>query len=441
MLRRSMLLAGLAGAFAFASAPDVMAQQAQPGNQGGSVIFFHPDGFGVNHWGFVRMMTVGPDGRLNWDRLPAIAVYTGHMKDALTGTSHGGATVHAYGVKVQADSFGQDGNQRIRSLSGFEGSIAHEAMRRGKAVGLVQSGAAYEPGTAAFVASTERRANLAEITRLVVESGVDVHLAGGERWYLPRGVQGRFGEGAREDGRNLIEELRQRGYHIVFTRDELKAVPDSVTKLWGIFAHDHTFNDRTEEELAQRNLPLYVETAPTIAEMSAAALRILARNPNGFLLVSEEEGTDNFGNRNNARGALEAGRRADEAIGLFIEFVRNNPNTLMLTTADSDAGGLQVVGPRRGHEQIAEGRNLPERDRNGAPYDGQNGTGTQAWLSAPDRNGNRHAFAVTWAAWDDVSGGILVRGIGAGSEHITGTMDNTDIYRVMYRQLFGQVIN
>lgn len=84
---------------------------------------------------------------------------------------------------------------------------------------------------------------------------------------------------------------------------------------------------------------------------------------------------------------------------------------------------------------------MPERDRNGAPYDGQNGTGTQAWPCAADRCGNRHAFAVTLAAWDDVSGGILVRGIGASSEHITGTMDNTDIYRLMDRQLFGQVIN
>jgi alkaline phosphatase len=441
MFRRSLLLAGLAGAFALAAPAALMAQAAAPGNPGGSVIFFHPDGFGVNHWGATRMATVGPDGRLNWDRLPAIAVYAGHMRDGLTGTSHGGATVHAYGVKVQADSFGLDGATRIRSASGFDGSIAEEALRRGKAVGLVQSGAVSEPGTAAFVASTEQRGRHEEITRLVVESGVAVHLAGGERWYLPRGVQGRFGEGAREDGRNLIEELRAKGYTVVFTRDELKAVPDTATRLWGIFAHNHTFNDETEETLAQRNLPLYVETAPTIAEMSAAALRILARNPNGFLLVAEEEGTDNFANRNNARGTLEAGRRADEAIGLFAEFVRANPNTLMLTTADSDAGGMQVIGPRRGHEQIAEGRNLPERDRNGAPYDGQAGTGTAAWLSAPDRNGQRHAFAITWAALDDVSGGILVRGIGAGSEHITGTMDNADIFRVMYRQLFGQVIN
>ncbi len=43
-------------------------------------------------------------------QLPHMAVYTGHMKDRLTSTSHGGATTHAYGVKVLADSYGMDGN-------------------------------------------------------------------------------------------------------------------------------------------------------------------------------------------------------------------------------------------------------------------------------------------------------------------------------------------
>ncbi len=50
----------------------------------GNVIFFHPDGTGVNHWLAARMHTVGPDGELNWDRLPAIGVYTGHMADRVT---------------------------------------------------------------------------------------------------------------------------------------------------------------------------------------------------------------------------------------------------------------------------------------------------------------------------------------------------------------------
>lgn len=315
-------------------------------------------------------------------------------------------------------------------------------MARNKWVGLVNSGAAYEPGTAAFVASTERRANLAEITRLVAESGVHVHLAGGERWYLPRGVQGRHGEGAREDNLNLVEQLRARGYTVVFTREELMALPADATRVWGIFAHDHTFNDRNEETLAQNNLPHYFPGAPTIAEMSEVALRALARAPEGFLLVVEEEATDNFGNVNNASGSLEAGARADAAIGVFRRFVDSRRDTLMLTTADSDAGGLQVISPGRQQNVVREGANLPERDRNGAPLDGQRGTGTTAFLSAPDRNGVRHPFAISWSTLADVNGGILVRGAGLNANLITeaATMDNIDVYRLMYRTLFGRVV-
>jgi alkaline phosphatase len=174
--------------------------------------------------------------------------------------------------------------------------------------------------------------------------------------------------------------------------------------------------------------------------MSAAALRILSRAPQGFLLVAEEEGTDNFGNVNNAAGSIEAGIRADAAIGVFRRFVEANPHTLLLTTSDSDAGGLQVIGPGRQQQVIREGQNLPERDRNGAPLDGQHGTGTTAWLSAPDRNGVRHPFAIAWATLTDVSGGILVRGVGRNADQITsaGTMDNVDVYRLMYRTLFGR---
>ena len=433
-MNRRQIFASTAALALAAQLPAVA--QERPGN----VIFFHPDGFGVNHWGAVRMVAVGPDGRTEWDRLPHTAVYLGHMKDGLTGTSHGGATIHAFGQRVQADSFGMDGATPIRSLSGFEGSIAREAMARGKWVGLVNSGAAYEPGTAAFVASTERRNSLAEITRLVTQSGVQVHLAGGERWYLPRGTQGRHGEGTREDGLNLIEALRAAGYTIVFDKQELAAVPAGTDKLWGIFAHEHTFHDRNEETLARENRPHYLASAPSIAEMSEAALAILSRAPQGFLLVAEEEGTDNFGNVNNAPGSIEAGIRADAAIGVFRRFVAANPNTLMLTTADSDAGGMQVVGPGRQQTIIREGVNLPERDRNGAPADGQTGTGTAAWLSAPDRNGVRHPFAIVWSTLTDVSGGILVRGVGLNAELISqaGTMDNVDVYRVMYRTLFGR---
>jgi hypothetical protein len=51
--------------------------------------------------------------------------------------------------------------------------------------------------------------------------------------------------------------------------------------------------------------------------MLEVALPILNRDEDGFMVVLEEEGTDNFGNNNNGRGLVEATRRADDAIGVL----------------------------------------------------------------------------------------------------------------------------
>ncbi len=123
--------------------------------------------------------------------------------------------------------------------------------------------------------------------------------------------------------------------------------------------------------------------------MATAALAILSRSPTGFLLVAEEEGTDNFANNNNAKGQMEALRRADAAIGVFNQFIERSPRTLMVMAADSEAGGLTVLGTSS-LDAMRIGQNLPERDKNGAPIDGAEGTGSAPFLSQPDRAGVRH---------------------------------------------------
>lgn len=408
-----------------------------PAQEVGNVIFFHPDGMGVNTWGAVRLRYVGPDGRLNWDELPHLAVYTGHMKDALTATSHGAATVHAYGVKVEAESFGLDGDQPIQARSGQMLSIMEEAQAAGRAVGLVNSGTITEPGTGAFLASVRRRTNHNEIARLILEAQPDVILGGGERYFLPEGLRGVHGVGARSDGLNLILRARELGYTVVFTRDQLRGLPPNTERLLGLFAPHHTFNAEPEEALRRSERPLYLPGAPSIAEMVEAALAVLSRKANGFLLVAEEEGTDDFANANNAAGTLEAGWRADQAIGVIRGFIAQAPHTLLLVTSDSDAGGLQVIGRPPG-SSTALGSRVRERDPNGAPLDGAEGTASPPFLSSPDRRGFRWPFAIAWATRDDVSGGILVRAAGLNAELVTGTLDSSDIYRVMYQTLFGR---
>jgi len=404
----------------------------------GNVIFFHPDGTSTANWAIARAMFVGPDGELNWDKLPAQATYTGHMGDSLTATSNGGATTHAYGVKVASDAYGTWGSPSHAPIVDADGeslSIARRAIKAGHTVGLVQTGISAATGTGCFVASVEKRAMFDAICAQLIESGADVLLGGGERDFLPAGVRGFHGPGRRNDNRNLIEEAKAAGYTVVYTTEQLQALPAETDKVLGLFAHDATFNAASEEELAQRGLSPFDPDAPTIAEMTEAALKILAAKDKLFLLIVEEEGTDNLGNAGNASGLIEGLRRSDEAVAVLRDFVKRNPDTLLINAADSDAGGARMDG-------LVFGRPAPEKlpptTRDGAPVDGVDGTGAAPFTAAPDQFGQRLKFAVIWAGYSDVSGGILVRAEGLNSDRVRGVIDNTAIPKLMHLTLFGQ---
>lgn len=473
---------------------------------GNHVIFIHPDGTSPAHFALARFVDLGPDGRLNWDQMDQARVYLGHMEDQLTGTSNGGAVTHATGVKVYAESFGLDRANAIDldpspTVSRFEDAplvalsgkvnqtIMQEAVAAGKATALINSGVIAEPGTGAFVAQVGYsdvpagvtgfdvfpRAQFALITEQVVRSGVDVILGGGLVNYLPVGTPPPGGAGAyvqtaaqldaistsvsQRPRINLIELAQSLGYTVVYTEEQLNAVvaDPSVTKVLGIFAAEDTFNDNVrtatgnltgvEENLLATNNPFYVASAPTVGEMLAAAQTIMERNPkfqNGSLTVLEEEGTDNFGNINNASGMLEALRRTDAAYGVALDFVERFPNTLVVTAADSDAGGLQIVEPLRSATVATVNANPTNVTTGpGAPFpnplDGVDGRGTGVFTSAPAANGLVSNFGVGWVGTPDFVGSIVAKAHGLNADRLPATVDNTDIYRVMYETLFPGV--
>lgn len=467
--------------------PDDLAprQAPEPTSDVGNVIFIHPDGTSPSHYAAARFASLGTDGRLNWDQMSHAGVYLGHMDDRLVGTSNGGAVVHAYGVKPFSGSFGFDapvaeGGEEIVALSGKSDTIMQEAQAAGKAIGIINSGFIAEPGTGVFLADVDNRGATEEITAEILDQRPDVILGAGETDYLPVGTIGVFGEeGTREDGRNLIEEAEAAGYTVVYTLEQLQAVDTSTTdRLLGIFAAEDTYNDFFEDELRRDgfvdengDLILYGQpplnpNPPTIAEMLEVALPILDRDPDGFFLVMEEEGTDNFANDNNAAGTIEAAIRADEAIGVAMDFVDNtDPNTLIITAADSDAGGLEVddipIGgfgfPNDDVDEAAAPFTLRVQAEtqafgsgaDGFPVqvddvDGSNdvpGFSTDVFeafvTGAPDADGDTFEFGVAWATQSDVNGGIVSKTYGLNADLLPPTADNTDIYRVMYQTLFG----
>ena len=149
---------------------------------------------------------------------------------------------------------------------------------------------------------------------------------------------------------------------------------------------------------------------------------------------------DDFANAQNASGLFEAFRRADAAIGVAREFVAKHPETLLLTAADSDASGLQIVGLGRKNETPGEPR-VPTTTKLGNPMDGVAGQGTGAFLSGPDRAGRRFWFGVTFSSKEDMVGGVVVRAEGVNRERLPVNLDNTELYVAMWETLFGKELS
>lgn len=397
----------------------------------GNVIFFHPDGMSLSHWDIGRIITVGPDGLSPWDKISNMAVYKPHLKSSLVASSNAGATIHAYGVKVGYTSFGRDNGKALPHPS-----LLKEAQQKGLNTGLCQSGILVEPGTAAFASSTNNRNNFFEITEQLIASDITILLGGGEKFLLPKAVQGRFGFGTRKDGKNLIQEARQRGFLVIYTLEELKNIPASAKKVLGVFAYENTYNDKTEELLKKQGLKAYNEEAPTIAQMTKYSLEFLSRDKNKkFFLVIEEEGTDNFSNKNNAKGLFEAIKRSLNTIVVAKDFLKTNKDSLLIVASDSNASSPALIDRFTSKSLFHLNKKVSNKSDNLAPMDRK--SSGYPFASAPDKKGLSMPFAIVWPTKTDTGTGILVKGEGLNAEKIKGTLDNTEIYKIMRQTLFG----
>lgn len=400
-----------------------------------SAIFLHPDGMGANTWNALRMREVGPDGRLAWDALPALALYVGPMTDSVNASSNGGATTHAYGIRAHLDSYGAiTGAEVPVAASGQRASLMVEAKRAGKKVALLNSSSLTEPGTGVFLASVADRDDENAIAAQILAARPDIALGGGEGFFLPKGRQGRHGPGLREDGRDLIREAKSAGYTVVFTRQELLRLPVGVERVLGLFAHNETFNEGTEAQLAQAGKPVFQPQAPRFDEMLDFILDRVGGAPAGYLVVGNEEATDNLSGENNAPAVLDAAAGADRAVRRALDESARNPLLTVVVASDSDNGGMNATSDDLSDPEDLP-RPLPERTAVGSPLDSDNG---QPFLAAPDARGVRIPFYITWASDSDSAGGTVVRAAGPGSRLIRGTVDSTAVYRTLYLGLFDR---
>lgn len=202
-------------------------------------------------------------------------------------------------------------------------TVLERAERSGMATGIVTACSVTHATPAVFMAHVDDRGKDFEIAEQIASTDVDVLFGGGRSYFLPESDT----RGARQDGRNLLDGMRERMAVVLSAKDfrELPAEGDAA----GLFA------DEQPAPASWRNPPL--------PELTAKALEILSKEQSGFFLMIEGSQIDWAGHENDQKWLMEEMRDFEETVGIVMDFAEADGRTLVVLTADHETGAYAVL--------------------------------------------------------------------------------------------------
>ena len=375
-----------------------------------AVILFAADNFSPSQLSAARLFQGGSDFRFRMESMPRAALATAKASDYAVADGAAAATALATGRKVNRGALAlTPEGQTLETLFGA-------ARQAGRATGLVSDTPLTEPATAAFFArASDARDAEALAVQLMEESAPDVMLGGGGALLAP-GAQG----GARRDGRDLLLEMRQRGFDIVRNKAELESTPGwRAPKLFGVFA---------EGDLAFAEDQSRYPTQPRLADLVRRAIELLQFNRKGYLLVVHAGLAGRAAELGRGESLLREYAELDAAVATALDYA--GESALILVSGLSNTGGLRLnafsFAPDRGIAVLG-------------PSSG--GTPALTWSTGPGRPEAEPGSATleTVAAPSErpqpVAEDVLVLGSGPGSEKIPNFPDLTDLNAILRQGL------
>ncbi|MBI4602413.1 MAG: alkaline phosphatase [Planctomycetes bacterium] len=332
-----------------------------------NVVLLIGDGMGIAQLMSARYQK----GRLAVEDMKHMGVSLTHSVQHFVTDSSASATVLASGYLIVNGEVGVHADGTPVKL------IVEYAEEQGLWTGIVATSRITHATPAAMVAHVKSRGSEDEIAAQIAASEVDVVLGGGWDKFLPlrklkvnaepgeprvktagaprgrsllvsgRGLAGGRTElvaerpllwdgkpyGTRKDSRDLVEEMKVRGYRFVRTSGELAvAASGPPGKLLGLF-HSGAMPKASEGR------------SPSLSAMSLAALSILSQSPRGFFLMIEGSQIDWGSHSNDFDYAMLEAADFDTAIDTVLRFLRDRgieKETLVVVTADHETGGLSL---------------------------------------------------------------------------------------------------
>ncbi len=435
-----------------------------------NVIFFLGDGMGPVTTTAARIWKYKEEGSLNMETLPYTARVKTYSLDAQTTDSAPSMAAYMTGVKTRNDVLAMDGNTvAIKPTASSSPAVSNAvtncpssgngaasttllelAVARGQATGVVTTARLTHATPAATYAHSCHRDAEYDIARQAVPggtgfntalvNGVDVLMGGTSYFWHPYNAS--TTPKGRPDGRDLVAELQAKGYNFANDLSTFNAVPTAAgTKVIALF----------DQAIAQGHMSYELDRDPTkepsLAQMTAKSIDILAKNPKGFFLMVEGGRIDHALHGTNAARALADTIAFDDAIKAAIDKVKTfDPtlaNTLIVVTADHDHTMAFNGYGKRGTDPLGLNINYatgaPNTDVNGNSYttlvfgNGANRPATRSALDAATVTGKDYLQEVAvrrGSAGSETHGGgdVMLFAGGAASKTFKGTIDNTKVF-------------
>lgn len=323
-----------------------------------NVILLIGDGMGVAQ---VFTGITANKGDLNLINMRSIGFSMTQSADDYVTDSAAGGTALSCGQKTYNGAIGVDVNKQPIQ------SILEIAEENEKATGLVSTSAITHATPAAFIAHQPNRSMYEEIAGDFMNTDIDVFIGGGRDFFEKR-----------QDNRNLLEELKTKGYKVFNSVDEASKVEEGKLAILTAKGHNPGYKDRGEM------LPDATEKAIEILD---------GASKKGFFLMVEGSQIDWGGHQNNASFVGGEMLDFDKAIGKALEYAVNSRNTLVIVTADHETGGMAIEG----------------------------GDMKQGYVKANFTTGHHSGLMVPVFAF------------GPGSEEFGGIYENTDVFNKIYK--------
>lgn len=294
-----------------------------PGVKPKNVIFLIGDGMGLPQITGAMYMN---NNKIAFERFKNIGLHKSHSSDNLVTDSAAGATAFASGVKTYNGAIGVDAKKQPVP------TLLELAEAKGMATGMVVTCAITHATPGSFISHVSGRESAEEIALGFLETPIDIFIGGNMQAFNKR-----------IDERDLVEELKNKGYQITSYFDEtISDLNINTKKNIGYFT-------ATREPLPVR------EGRDYLPEATDKALKFLKdRSPEGFFLMIEGSQIDWGGHANDANYVVTELLEFDKIINRVLDFAAEDGETLVVVTADHETGGFAInPGSKLGKIEVA----------------------------------------------------------------------------------------